>query len=210
MLKIIPVENEERKSDIKKLFFDYFNETKLIFSQEYNINIDVNTFSEQYITQLDEFLPPSGRLLLGQYEKQIAGCVCLRKIRPLEKDFLQEGEREKVKGKGFFLIPFPFPPYPFPDFCKKSINQDIGEIKRMYVKPQFRQKGIGRALLQAIINEATDIGYSKLRLDTAPYAKEAHALYRAFGFYNIEPYLEKTEIPLEYRANWIFMELILK
>ncbi|MDZ8236943.1 GNAT family N-acetyltransferase [Nostoc sp. ChiQUE01b] len=169
MLKIILVENEEHKSHIKNLFFDYFNETKLIFSQKYNINIDVNTFFEQYITQLDEFLLPSGRLLLGQYEEQIAGCACLR-----------------------------------------NINQDIGEIKRMYVKPQFRQKGIGRALLQAIINEATDIGYSKLRLDTAPYAKEAHALYRAFGFYNIEPYLEKTEIPLEYRANWIFMELILK
>ncbi|MDZ8078106.1 MAG: GNAT family N-acetyltransferase [Nostoc sp. DcaGUA01] len=169
MLKIIPVQTEEHKSHIKNLFFDYFNETKSIFSQEYNINVDVNTFSEKYITQLDEFLPPSGRLLLGKYEEQIAGCLCLRKI-----------------------------------------NQDISEIKRMYVKPEFRRKGIGRALLQTIINEATDIGYSKLRLDTAPYAKEAQALYRVFGFKNIEPYLEKTEIPLEYRANWIFMELILK
>jgi len=169
LLKIILVENEEHKSHIKSLFFDYFNETKLIFSQKFNINIDVNTFSDQYLTQLDEFLPPSGRLLLGKYEEQIAGCLCLRKI-----------------------------------------NQDIGEIKRMYVKPKFRRKGIGRALLQGIINEATDLGYSKIRLDTAPYAKEAHTLYRAFGFKNIEPYLEKTEIPLEYRANWIFMELILK
>ncbi|MEH2067317.1 MAG: GNAT family N-acetyltransferase [Nostoc sp.] len=169
MLKIILVENEEHKNYIKNLFFDYFHKTKLIFSREYNINIDINTFSEQYLTQLDEFLAPSGRLLLGQYEEQIAGCACLRKI-----------------------------------------NQDIGEIKRMYVKPEFRRKGIGRALLQAIINEAIDIGYSKLRLDTAPYAKEAHTLYRVFGFQNIEPYLEKTEIPLEYRANWIFMELILK
>ncbi|MFN6516001.1 MAG: GNAT family N-acetyltransferase [Nostoc sp. CreGUA01] len=169
MLKIIPVENEEHINRIKNLFFDYFNETKLIFSQKFNINIDVNAFSEQYITQLDEFVPPSGRLLLGEYESQIAGCACLRKI-----------------------------------------NQDICEIKRMYVKPEFRRKGIGRALLQTIINEANDIGYSKIRLDTAPYAKEAHRLYRAFGFQNIEPYLEKTEIPLEYRANWIFMELILK
>ncbi|MDF5706078.1 MAG: GNAT family N-acetyltransferase [Nostoc sp. S4] len=169
MLKIILVENEEHKNYIKNLFFDYFHETKLIFSRKYNINIDINTFSEQYLTQLDEFLPPSGRLLLGQYEEQIAGCACLRKI-----------------------------------------NQDIGEIKRMYVKPEFRRKGIGRALLQAIINEAIDIGYSKLRLDTAPYAKEAHTLYCVLGFQDIELYLEKTEIPLEYRADWIFMELILK
>ncbi|BAY75611.1 GCN5-related N-acetyltransferase [Nostoc linckia NIES-25] len=169
MLKIILVETEEHKSNIKELFFDYFNENKLMFKQNFNINIDVNTFSQQYLTQLDEFVPPSGRLLLGQYEEQIAGCVCLRKI-----------------------------------------NQDIGEIKRMYVKPEFRRKGIGRALLQAIINEATNIGYSKIRLDTTPYAKEAQALYHVLGFQDIEPYLEKTEIPLEYRAKWIFMELILK
>ncbi|MBD2613218.1 GNAT family N-acetyltransferase [Nostoc punctiforme FACHB-252] len=169
MLKIIIVENKEHINQIRNLFFDYFNETKLIFSQIFNIYIDVNIFSEQYITQFDEFVPPSGCLLLAQYEEQIAGCACLRKI-----------------------------------------NQDIGEVKRMYVKPEFRRKAIGRALLQAIINEATNIGYSKLCLDTAPYAKEAQALYREFGFYNIEPYLEKIEIPLEYRANWIFMELILK
>ncbi|MDZ8185802.1 MAG: GNAT family N-acetyltransferase [Nostoc sp. ChiSLP02] len=169
MVKILQVENEEHKFHIKELFFEYLNETKLIFNREYSINFNINTFYEQYITQLDEFTPPSGRLLLGEYEEKVAGCACLRKI-----------------------------------------DQGIGEIKRMYVRPEFRKKGIGRSLLQAIINEATDIGYSKIRLDTAPYAKEAQALYRVFGFQDIEPYLEKTEIPLEYRASWIFMELILK
>ncbi|MDZ8035749.1 GNAT family N-acetyltransferase [Nostoc sp. DedSLP04] len=133
------------------------------------MNLNANTFFEEYMTQLHEFLPPSGRLLLGQYEQKIAGCACLRKI-----------------------------------------GEDIGEIKRMYVKPEFRRQGIGRSLLEVIINEAAYIGYSKIRLDSAPFAKEAHALYRVFGFQNIEPYLEKTEIPLEHRANWIFMELVLK
>ncbi|MEH2166227.1 MAG: hypothetical protein V7K41_06050 [Nostoc sp.] len=42
------------------------------------------------------------------------------------------------------------------------------------------------------------------------FRKEAQALYHVFGFQDIEPYLEKTEIPLEHRANWVFMELILK
>ncbi|MBC1218455.1 GNAT family N-acetyltransferase [Nostoc sp. UCD121] len=169
MLKIIQVEADEHKSQTQKLFWEYFNETKLIFSHQFGINLDANTFFEQYMTQLHEFIPPSGRLFLAQYETQIVGCACLRKI-----------------------------------------GENIGEIKRMYVRPEFRRKGIGRTLLETIINEASNIGYSKIRLDSAPFAKQAQALYRVFGFRDIEPYLEKTEIPLEYRANWVFMELVLK
>ncbi|MFK0735081.1 MAG: GNAT family N-acetyltransferase [Gloeotrichia echinulata GP01] len=169
MLQIIQVETDEHKNHVQEIFWEYFNETKLIFSQEFGINLDVNTFSEQYLTQIDQFAPSEGRLLLGQYDGQIAGCVCLRKI-----------------------------------------GEDIGEIKRMYVKPELRRKAIGRYLLQAIINEASQIGYTHLRLDTGLYAKEALALYRRFGFQNIVPYVEKTEIPQKYRANWVFMELKLK
>jgi GNAT superfamily N-acetyltransferase len=169
LLEIIQVETDQHKSHIHQLFWEYFNETKLIFSHQFGINLDVNTFFEQYMTQLHEFIPPSGCLLLGQYEAKIAGCACLRKI-----------------------------------------GENIGEIKRMYVRPEFRKKGIGRALIETIINEASNIGYSKIRLDSAPFAKEAYTLYRVCGFQDIEPYLEKTEIPLEYRAKWVFMELVLK
>ncbi|MHC5595830.1 MAG: GNAT family N-acetyltransferase [Nostoc sp.] len=169
MLKIIQIETDKHKSHIQDVFWEYFNETKLIFSHEFGINLDVNTFFEQYMIQINEFLPPSGRLLLGQYGAKVAGCACLRKI-----------------------------------------GEDVGEIKRMYVKPEFRRKGIGRSLLEAIINEAIYIGYSRIRLDSTPFAKEAQTLYRAFGFQDIEPYLEKIEIPLEYRANWVFMELVLE
>ena len=169
MLKIIQIETDKHKSHIQDVFWEYFNETKLIFSHEFGINLDVNTFFEQYMIQINEFLPPSGRLLLGEYEAKVAGCACLRKI-----------------------------------------GEDVGEIKRMYVKPEFRRKGIGGSLLEAIINEAIYIGYSRIRLDSAPFAKEAQTLYHTFGFQDIEPYLEKTEIPLEHRVNWVFMELVLK
>ncbi|MBE9204971.1 GNAT family N-acetyltransferase [Nostoc sp. LEGE 06077] len=92
----------------------------------------------------------------------------------------------------------------------RRIDAGIGEVKRMYVKPKFRAKGIGRALLENIIYEAANIGYSKLRLDTAPFTKEAQALYHSLGFQDIEPYLEKLEVPPEYRDNWVFMELRLE
>jgi ribosomal protein S18 acetylase RimI-like enzyme len=91
--------------------------------------------------------------------------------------------------------------------CLRQISEGVGEVKRMYVKSEFRQKGIGRALLENLIYEAANIGYSKLLLDTAPFAKEAQVLYRSLGFQDTEPYLEKIEIPPEYRENWVFMEL---
>lgn len=91
----------------------------------------------------------------------------------------------------------------------RKIGEDIGEVKRMYVRPEYRRKGIGNSLIQAIINEAQQIGYSRLRLDSAPFAKAAQALYYSVGFHNIQSYHE-SEIPEEYHANWVFMELIIK
>ncbi|AFZ31757.1 GCN5-related N-acetyltransferase [Gloeocapsa sp. PCC 7428] len=91
----------------------------------------------------------------------------------------------------------------------RKIGEDVGEIKRMYVRPEYRRKGIGKALVQAIISEAQQIGYSKLRLDCAPFAKAAQALYHSVGFQRIQPYPE-SEIPEEYYVNWIFMELMFK
>jgi GNAT superfamily N-acetyltransferase len=139
----------------------------LIISQD-GISVDINAMLEQNMAKLNQFAPPEGSLLLGEYEAKIAGCACLRKI-----------------------------------------GADIGEVKRMYVRPEFRRKGIGRSLLEAIINEARLIGYSKIRLDTAPFAKEAQGLYRSFGFQNIEPYPE-SQILEKYHPSWIFMELVLK
>jgi GNAT superfamily N-acetyltransferase len=88
----------------------------------------------------------------------------------------------------------------------KRIREDIGEIERMYVRPEFRRRGIGRALLEVLIAEAREIGYPRMRLDSARFMAEAHSLYRSVGFQEIEPYPE-SEIPEEFRQYWIFMEL---
>ena len=89
--------------------------------------------------------------------------------------------------------------------CLKRLRKDIGEIKRMYVRPEFRGKGIGRALLEALVAEAKEIGYPTVRLDSARFMKAAHTLYRSAGFREIEPYPE-SEIPPEFQEHWIFME----
>ena len=62
-------------------------------------------------------------------------------------------------------------------------------MKRLYLRPQFRGKGLGRVLADRIITEARQIGYRQMRLDTVePVMGDAVAMYRKIGFREIEPY----------------------
>jgi ribosomal protein S18 acetylase RimI-like enzyme len=66
---------------------------------------------------------------------------------------------------------------------------EICEMKRLYVRPQFRGKGLGRQLAERVIAEARQIGYKYLRLDTVePVMKTAVQMYRQLGFREIPPY----------------------
>ena len=70
-----------------------------------------------------------------------------------------------------------------------KLDQDICEMKRLYVRSQYRGKGLGRQLAERVIAEARQLGYKKLRLDTVePVMKTAVAMYRQLGFREIPPY----------------------
>ena len=70
-----------------------------------------------------------------------------------------------------------------------KLDPDICEMKRLYLRPQFRGKELGRALAERIIAEARQIGYQRMRLDTVePVMKDAVAMYRKLGFKEIAPY----------------------
>lgn len=67
-------------------------------------------------------------------------------------------------------------------------KDDIAELKRMYLQPQTRGLGLGKKLLEAALENARQLGYRSIRLDTLPTMETAIALYRAFGFSDIPPY----------------------
>lgn len=72
----------------------------------------------------------------------------------------------------------------------KRLDDAYCEMKRMFVRPVFRGKGIGKALLAGILEAAQAAGYAYMRLDTHPSMKAAQDLYQSFGFTEIERYNE--------------------
>ena len=71
----------------------------------------------------------------------------------------------------------------------RKMDNDICEMKRLYVRNDYRGLGIGNTLISMIIEEAGKLNYSYMRLDTLPTMKRAQELYKSYGFYDIEPYV---------------------
>jgi GNAT superfamily N-acetyltransferase len=100
--------------------------------------------------------------------------------------------------------------------CLKRLVQGVGEIQRMYIQPHVRGIGAGRALVQRLLRDARELGYTRVRLESLRALAPAHTLYRSVGFVEVEPYVDNSmdayqdPATLEaYRKSAIFMELSL-
>jgi putative acetyltransferase len=125
---------------VRELFLEY--------AQSLGVNLCFQNFEEELAGLPGHYAPPDGRLLLAEYEGQLAGCVALHRWEP-----------------------------------------GVCEMKRLYLRPSFRGKRLGRVIAETIIAEARNIGYRHMRLDTIePIMKDAVEMYRKLGFKEISPY----------------------
>jgi len=146
-------ESSAQIAQVRELFLEY--------AKSLGFSLCFQSFDQELAGLPGDYAPPDGRLLLAEYEGQLAGCVALHKI-----------------------------------------SADICEMKRLYLRPAFRGKGLGRILAERIVRDAQEIGYQRLRLDTVePVMKDAVAMYRRLGFKEIAPYRANP------MAGTLYMEL---
>jgi putative acetyltransferase len=150
---LVQAESSAHVVQARELFQEY--------AQSLGVNLCFQNFEQELARLPGHYAPPDGRLLLAEYDGQMAGCVALHKW-----------------------------------------EDGICEMKRLYLRPSFRGKGLGRVIAEKIIAEARSIGYQRMRLDTiGPLMKDAVEMYRKLGFREIAPYRPN---PI---AGAIYMEL---
>ncbi|MGH8991663.1 MAG: GNAT family N-acetyltransferase [Acidimicrobiia bacterium] len=91
----------------------------------------------------------------------------------------------------------------------KPVDAAIAEVKRMYVRPEARGRGVARALLQRLVEDARAEGYRTVRLESLRFMTEAHALYRSLGFVDVKVFegSESAMVGLEGAACFMELEL---
>jgi putative acetyltransferase len=131
------------------------------------IDLGYQGFDGELASLPGKYAPPQGALLIARDANTTLGCVAMR---PLPSPQSGEGVARSATGGA-----------PGISLC---------EMKRLYVAPEGRGSGLGRALAHAVIDAARAAGHREMRLDTLAHMHEAQALYRALGFVEIAPYYE--------------------
>ena len=90
----------------------------------------------------------------------------------------------------------------------RLLRPEVAEIKRIYVRPEFRGRKLGELTLNRLLDDARGFGYKRIFLDTGVFMTSAHRLYEASGFTDCTAY-EGVEVPTEFHSRWRFMERVL-
>ncbi|KAF2649897.1 acyl-CoA N-acyltransferase [Lophiostoma macrostomum CBS 122681] len=135
--------------------------------------------------------------LPGKYDEQLGGALLLASVPVPHSNDPQTHDHATEKIIGTVALrhlpqPKPHPTsHPTPtDTHTPSSPAPTCELKRLYIVPSSRNIGAGRTLLDAIIQQAQDMGYKEMMLDTLPTMQDAIKMYKAFGFEVVEKYYD--------------------
>ncbi len=84
-----------------------------------------------------------------------------------------------------------------------KLSEEACEMRTLYVRPTFRGAGIAKKLIATVLDDAHEIGYQAMRLDTLPFMESALGLYRSLGFHDRAPY---GDIPTSLSQYICYME----
>jgi len=87
----------------------------------------------------------------------------------------------------------------------RKLSDEIGEVKRMYIRPLYRGRGYGKQMLNKLLEVGREFGCSSFLLETSKFMTVAQHIYKSAGFVEREEYLE-SETPKIFRSYQIFME----
>lgn len=118
----------------------------------------------------------------------------LQPLYPRESRHGLSVEQLLAEGVAFFLLRWDGTPASCGGV--KLVDAGYGEVKRMYVRPQFRGLGFGKMMLQHLADYARARGVGLLRLETGIHQREAIGLYERMGFQPIPPFGAYTDDPL--------------
>jgi GNAT superfamily N-acetyltransferase len=87
----------------------------------------------------------------------------------------------------------------------RCVCTGISEIKRIYIRPEFRGMKLGEHIMDRLLEDAKSFGYQVVCLESGPFMKSAHRLYERNGFRDC-PVYEGVEVPEMFHDRWRFME----
>jgi putative acetyltransferase len=169
MLRIISVETDEAVQQASVLFREY--------AASLGVDLSFQNFEDELALLPGDYAAPDGRLVLA---------------------VLDEAPPAEIGSSSSTSFTSSTSPSVAGCIALRKIDAEICEMKRLYVRPEFRGHGAGRALAGAAISAAREIGYRRMRLDTLPQMTEAQALYRALGFREIAAYRHNPVVGTRY------------
>ncbi|KAM9995143.1 hypothetical protein ACTFIY_001348 [Dictyostelium cf. discoideum] len=160
------VEAYEKIDQVKILFKEYV--------EWLNIDLSFQNFSDEFNSLPGKYsIENDGRLYIAYSDESLAGCVGLRKINiEINDQQVDHDENSTIIIKNE----------------QQQQQQKICEMKRLFVKSEFRGLKIGKLLVERLINDAKEQNYDYMVLDTLKTLTTAISIYKSFGFIEFDPY----------------------